>query len=75
LLVMNRVLAGALLLAISGALFQGALPSGAEGATSGTFADALSVALLAPAAVMAAGAVATWLLLPSRLARAPVEPG
>jgi EmrB/QacA subfamily drug resistance transporter len=71
-LVMNRVLAGALLLAVSGALFQGELPEGAGSATSQTFADALSVALLAPAAVMAAGAVATWLLLPSRLSRAPV---
>ena len=73
-LVMNRVLAGALLLAISGALFQGALPSGAGRATSNTFADALSVALLAPAALMAAGAVATWLLLPSRVPRTPVAP-
>lgn len=63
-LVMNRVLAGALLLAVSGALFQGDLPAGAGGATSNTFGDALSVALIAPAAVMAAGAVATWLLLP-----------
>jgi hypothetical protein len=73
-LVMNRVLAGALLLAVSGALFQGELPEGAGSATSGTFADALSVALLAPAAVMAAGAVATWLLLPSRPAQSEVAP-
>lgn len=74
-LVMNRVLAGALLLAVSGALFQGALPEGATAATSQTFGDALSVALIAPAVVLAAGAVATWLLLPSRLPQTEVALG
>jgi hypothetical protein len=63
---MNRCLAGALLLAISGALFQGSLPDATEAAASagpGPFTAALSDALLAPIVVVALGAFLTWMLV------------
>jgi MFS family permease len=80
-LAMNRCLAGALLLAISGALFQGSLPDATEAAASAgprAFTDALSDALLAPIAVVALGALITWLLvrdprLEAARAEAPAE--
>jgi EmrB/QacA subfamily drug resistance transporter len=65
-LAMNRCLAGALLLAISGALFQGSLPDATEGAALAgprAFTEALSDALLAPIVVVAVGALITWLLV------------
>jgi EmrB/QacA subfamily drug resistance transporter len=65
-LAMNRCLAGALLLAISGALFQGSLPDAAEPVASAgprAFTEALSDALLAPIVVVALGALITWLLV------------
>jgi len=65
-LAMNRVLAGALLLAVCGAVFQGSLPAATEsiaGAGAAAFTDALSRTLLVPAGVVAAGALITWLLV------------
>jgi EmrB/QacA subfamily drug resistance transporter len=79
-LAMNRCLAGALLLAISGALFQGSLPDATKTATSAgprAFTDALSDALLAPIVVVAVGALITWLLVRDprlEAARAAGEP-
>jgi EmrB/QacA subfamily drug resistance transporter len=76
-LAMNRCLAGALLLAISGALFQGSLPDATEAAASAgprAFSDALSDALLAPIAVAALGALITWLLVRDPRPEAAEEP-
>lgn len=61
-LAMVRVLAGALLLAVSSAIFQAALPDpGAAGPVR--YGGAIGEALWAPIAVMAAGTVVTWLLV------------
>jgi MFS family permease len=74
-LAMNRVLAGAVLLAVTGAVFQGSLPASTEsiaGAGAGAFTSALSSALLVPAGVVAVGAVLTWLLVPEPTRATPV---
>ena len=60
-LAMNRVLAGAMLLAAAGAVFQSELPSG--------YAGAVAAALIPAAVVMVPGAFLTWLLV-----RAPADP-
>lgn len=74
-LAMNRVLAGAVLLAVTGAVFQGSLPASTEsiaGAGAAAFTSALSSALLVPAGVVAVGAVLTWLLVPEPTRATPV---
>lgn len=61
-LAMLRVLAGSLLLAVAGAVFQSALPDpGAAGATR--YGGAIADALWAPIALMVAGTILTWLLV------------
>ena len=70
-LAMTRVLAGAVLLAVSGAVFQAALPTDAHGAAAETgFSDAVARAFVPGIAVLVAGTVLTWLLV-----RAPERPG
>lgn len=67
-LAMVRVLAGALLLAVSSAIFQSTLPdSGAHGAAAD--ASAIAAALWAPIVLMGMGTALTWLLV-----RAPAGP-
>jgi DHA2 family methylenomycin A resistance protein-like MFS transporter len=61
-LAMIRVLAGALLLAVSSAVFQAALPD-STGATPTHYGGAIADALWAPIAVMGVGTVLTWLLV------------
>jgi EmrB/QacA subfamily drug resistance transporter len=68
-LAMVRVLAGALLLAISSAVFQSVLPD-TGAASSARFGSAIADALWAPVAVMVVGTALTWLLV-----RAPADPG
>ncbi len=72
-LAMVRVLAGAVFLAISSAIFQSALP-----ATGGTktveYADAIADALWAPIAIMAVGTALTWLLVRSPATPEPPPP-
>jgi EmrB/QacA subfamily drug resistance transporter len=65
-LAMNRVLAGSLLLAVAGSVFQSADPT-AGGA--GAYADAVSRALVPAILVMGIGTAMTWLLV-----RAPSSP-
>jgi EmrB/QacA subfamily drug resistance transporter len=60
-LAMNRVLAGAMLLAAAGAVFQGELPSGYTGA--------VAAALVPAVIVLVPGMILTWLLV-----RAPADP-
>jgi MFS family permease len=60
-LAMNRVLAGAMLLAAAGAVFQSELPSGYTGA--------VAAALIPAAIVLVPGVILTWLLV-----RAPADP-
>ncbi len=67
-LAMDRVLAGAVLLAISGALFQAALPSGG-GMHGADYAHAVARSLWAPGIVLAIGTVLTWLFV-----RSPDQP-
>ncbi len=70
-LAMDRVFAGALLLAISGAVFQAALPGGAAGASSAdALAGAVSDALWPSIVAVAICTVLTWILV-----RAPSPPG
>jgi MFS family permease len=70
-LAMTRVLAGALLLAVSGAVFQAALPAQAHGAAAETgFADAVARSFVPGIVVLVAGAALTWWLV-----RDPTEPG
>ena len=65
---MVRVLAGALLLAVSSAIYASSLPdSGSRHA--GADGTAIADALWAPIVLMAIGTVLTWLLV-----RAPAEP-
>jgi EmrB/QacA subfamily drug resistance transporter len=66
-LAMTRVLAGSLLLAVAGAVFQSSLPAG--GVSAGDYATAVSRALVPAILVMAIGTVMTW-----RLIRAPSDP-
>ena len=66
-LAMNRVLAGAMLLAASGAVFQGKL--GAASPPSGGYTDAVGAALIPSAIVLVPGTILTWLLV-----RAPAAP-
>ena len=61
-LAMNRVLAGALLLAVAGAAFASVLGDPATGTTA-EYADAVSRALWPAIAVVAIGAFLTWLLV------------
>jgi EmrB/QacA subfamily drug resistance transporter len=68
-LAMNRVLAGALLLAVAGAVFQSVLPDAGAAVSSSEYAQAVSRALWPAIAVQAAGTILTWLLV-----RAPSEP-
>ena len=68
-LAMTRVLAGAVLLAISGALFQADLPSHIHGAAGEAgYADAVARALIPSAVVLLVGTALTWLWVrgPSR---------
>ena len=60
-LAMNRVLAGAMLLAAAGAVFQSELPSG--------YAGAVAAALIPAVIVLVPGVILTWLLV-----RAPADP-
>ncbi len=62
-LAMDRVLAGALLLAITAAVFQGALPAGADPTASAQFGSAVADALWPAIVVVAVGALLTWLLV------------
>lgn len=68
-LAMNRVLAGALLLAVSGAVFQTALPGAVGSASPAEYATAVSSALVPGIIVVAFAAIITW-----RLVRAPMDP-
>lgn len=68
-LAMNRVLAGALILAISGAVFQTVLPGAIRSAPPGEYATAVSSALVPGIIIVAFGAIITWLLV-----RAPKDP-
>jgi EmrB/QacA subfamily drug resistance transporter len=68
-LAMNRVLAGALLLAMSGAVFQGELGGAASAAGESGFATAVAHALWPPIGVMVIGTTLTWLWV-----RAPDQP-
>jgi MFS family permease len=69
-LAMTRVLAGAVLLAMSGAVFQAALPEPSHGhvAESG-YADAVARALIPGIVILVIGTALTWLLV-----RGPAEP-
>jgi Major Facilitator Superfamily len=62
-LAMDRVLAGALLLAITAAVFQAALPAGADPTASAQFGSAVADALWPAIAVVAVAALLTWLLV------------
>ena len=66
-LAMTRVLAGAVLLAVGGAVFQARLPSPE---TESGFAEAVASAFVPGVVVLARGTVLTWLLV-----RAPTAPG
>jgi EmrB/QacA subfamily drug resistance transporter len=68
-LAMNRVLAGALLLAIAGAVFQSVLPDAGAAAGSSDYAHAVSRALWPAIGVQAIGTLLTWALV-----RAPSPP-
>jgi EmrB/QacA subfamily drug resistance transporter len=68
-LAMNRVLAGALLLAIAGAVFQSVLPDAGATVSSSEYAHAVSRAFWPAIAVQAVGTILTWLLV-----RAPSPP-
>jgi MFS family permease len=61
-LAMNRVLAGSLLLAAAGSVFQSAVPE-PTGESAGAYADAVSHALVPAILVMAIGTAMTWLLV------------
>ena len=70
-LAMTRVLAGAVLLAVSGAVFQATLPTQRHGEAAVTgFADAVARAFVPGIVVLVVGTVLTWLLV-----RAPADPG
>jgi len=69
-LAMVRVMAGALLLALSSAAYQGTLPSRPD---SAELADAVSAALVPAIVVVAIATVLTWWLV--RSPRPPVSPG
>jgi EmrB/QacA subfamily drug resistance transporter len=69
-LAMNRVLAGALLLAVAGSVFQGSLGSGPTAGAS-DFADAVAHARWPAIAVVIVATVVTWRLVPGREAAAP----
>jgi hypothetical protein len=76
-LAMDRVLAGAVLLAVCGAVFQGSLPGATDSIASASphdFTAALSNALLVAAGVVAIGAVLTWLLVRGREDAGPIPP-
>ena len=63
-LAMTRVLAGAVLLAVSGAVFQAALPTQPTGQAAETgFADAVARAFVPGIVVLVVGTVLTWLLV------------
>jgi EmrB/QacA subfamily drug resistance transporter len=68
-LAMNRVLAGALLLALAGAVFQSVLPEASATVSSSEYAHAVSRALWPAVAVQAVGTILTWILV-----RAPSPP-
>ena len=72
-LAMNRVLAGALLLAVAGSVFQGSLGNGPSAAAS-NFADAVGHALWPAIAVVAIATVLTGRFVPGRAA-GPPAPG
>jgi EmrB/QacA subfamily drug resistance transporter len=61
-LAMNRVLAGSLLLAAAGSVFQSSLPD-PTGGGAGAYADAVSGALVPAIVVMIIGTAVTWLLV------------
>ena len=69
-LAMDRVLAGAVLLAVSGAVFQAELGAEAGPAPEGEYASAVAAALVPGIVVVAIGAVCTWAARP-RAANAP----
>jgi EmrB/QacA subfamily drug resistance transporter len=71
-LAMDRVLAGAVVLALAASAYQGSLSS-AVGATQDRLADAVSHALWGPIAVVAIAVVLTWLLVrsPDEVAATP----
>jgi EmrB/QacA subfamily drug resistance transporter len=71
-LAMNRVLAGALILAVAGAVFQSVLPDVTAAVSSSDYAHAVSRALWPAVVVQAAGTLLTWLLV--RAPSAPPEP-
>ncbi len=71
-LAMTRVLAGAVLLAVSGAVFQAELGGGAGSAPEGEYAAAVAAALVPGIVVVAIGAVCTWVLV--RAPRTPPAP-
>jgi hypothetical protein len=62
-LAMNRVLAGALLLAVAGAVFQSLLPEASAAVRSSEYAHAVSRALWPAIAVQGAGTLLTWMLV------------
>ncbi len=68
-LAMNRVLAGALILAVAGAVFQSVLPDATAVVSSSDYAHAVSRALWPAVIVQAIGTVLTWMLV-----RAPSSP-
>ncbi len=69
-LAMTRVLAGAVLLAMSGAVFQAALPDPSHGHVGESgYADAVARALIPGIAILIIGTALTWLLV-----RGPAEP-
>ena len=73
-LAMTRVLAGAVLLAVSGAVFQGSLPDGSESkATVTGFADAVARAFWPGIIVLVLGTIVTWLLVRGPADAAPPE--
>ena len=71
-LAMNRVLAGAVLLAVSGAVFQSVFGGTVGSAPAGEYASAVASALVPGIAVVALGAIFTWLLV--RAPETPVTP-
>jgi EmrB/QacA subfamily drug resistance transporter len=75
-LAMNRVLAGAVMLAIAGAVFQSLLSDRVEAGESRdtAFSSALGDATWLLVALVALGAVVTWVLLRGAPAAAAVEP-
>ena len=68
-LAMNRVLAGSLILAVAGSVFQSALPDPA-GEDAGAYAEAVSRALVPAIVVMVIGTAMTWLLVRAPSSRA-----